>query len=305
MSALRLRRLGFALGVEITGLDLQGPVDDETIAEIRQAWLDHIVVCFPGQDLSPQEQMAFCGRFGQLDDRQAPPFRRPDVPIISLIVNKPVQIEGKWIATQQADKWHSDRSFADRPASATFLLSKELPEVGGDTMFANLYLAYESLSPAFKRMIDPLEGVHDVTLSGNFPRESAEVQAERVRLHPPIVHPLVRTHPETGRKALFAGGFLRKVAGMTEEESQPLTEFFGRHATSYEFVYRHRWKPNDLLMWDNRCALHVAVQDYDPSSLRRMQRCQLIAPISGRFYKEDEALRVSTPAPSSNAAGTS
>jgi taurine dioxygenase len=282
---LEVRRLAYALGAEITGLDLRRAQSDATIAEIRQAWLEHLVLCFPGQDLSPEEQIAFCSRFGELDDhRSRPHWNRPDLPEINIVANKPLVVGGKKLQTLIADKWHTDMSFSVRSATASFLVAKTIPSIGGDTMFANMYRAYEALSPSMKALADTLEGVHDVSLAPDFHRYTPELQAERRKNHPPVVHRLVRTHPETGRKGIFAGGFLRHFVGYTEKESRPLIDFFNEHATSYEFVYRHRWSRGDLLMWDNRCTMHFAVQDYDPSETRILQRCTLFAPVSGRFF---------------------
>ena len=141
---------------------------------------------------------------------------------------------------------------------------------------------------------DTLEGVHDVSLAPDFHRYTPELQAERRRNHPPVVHKVVRLHAESGRKGIFAGGFLRNFIGYTEQESRPLIDFFNTHSTAYEFVYRHAWKQDDLLMWDNRCTMHFAVQDYDLSHLRQMQRCTLFAPVSGRFLDAGQPAAAST-----------
>ncbi len=140
--ALKIRKLAFALGAEVTGLDLKQRQSDDTIAQIRQAWVDNLVLCFPEQDLGPQEQMAFCSRFGELDDhRSRPHWNRPDFPEVNIVANKPVVIGGKTLQVLIADKWHTDMSFSVRSATASFLLSKTLPPIGGDTMFANMYRA--------------------------------------------------------------------------------------------------------------------------------------------------------------------
>ena len=284
--ALTVNKLAHALGAEVTGVDLKQRLSETTIADIRQAWLDNLVLCFPGQNLEPQEQIDFCSRFGELDDhRSRPHWNRPDFPEINIVANKPVVYGGKTLQTLIADKWHTDMSFSVRSATASFLNAKTLPPIGGDTMFANMYLAYEALTPSMKAFAETLEGVHDVSLAPDFHRYTPELQAERKRNHPPVIHKVVRVHPETGRKGIFAGGFLRHFVGFSEKESRPLINFFNEHATAYEFVYRHHWKPNDLLMWDNRCTMHYAVQDYDTSLLRTLQRCTLFAPVSGRLLE--------------------
>jgi taurine dioxygenase len=290
MGRLDIRRLGYALGAEITGLDLRRPLDAATVSDVRRAWLDHTVLCFPAQDLSREEFMAFCAQLGELDDNRATPhLRHPDDPNVIVLVNKPLQVKEQSYHGSVANYWHTDNSYTDRPSTATFLNAKILPEIGGDTLFAGMYAAYDALSPALKGRIEHLEGVHDVSLSASFrnKRDSPEVEAERRRRNPPVVHPVVRVHPETGRKALFVGSRVRNFVGMTEEETKPLLDFLNQHATSYEFVYRHRWTANDLVMWDNRCALHYAVPDYDRRQLRQMLRCSLLPPKSGRVYVAD------------------
>jgi taurine dioxygenase len=287
---LKIRRLGYALGAEITGVDLTRALDEDTVSAIRKAWLDHVVLCFPGQDLGPETLCAFGERFGELDDRRATPhLRHPDCPPVYVLVNNPVKIKDRVFRGMVSNNWHTDNSYTVRAASATFLNAKELPEVGGDTMFANTYMAYDALSPALQGLLEPLEGVHDVSMGGTFQGDSAEVQAERRRRNPLVAHPVVRIHPETGRKALYVGSRVRNFAGLSEEETKPILNFLNQHATRYEFIYRHRWAVNDLLMWDNRCSMHYAVPDYDRGQMRRLIRCNLLPPKSGRLY-DDAAL---------------
>ena len=287
---LKIRRLGYALGAEVSGIDVAERLDDATIAEIRQAWLENIVLCFREQTAGPAELSAFSARFGELDDlRGTPQNRHPGHETVAALSNNPVNIQGTQTGGYPyGQNWHTDRQFTLHPATATFLLSKELPDIGGDTAFANLYLAYESLSPAMQSVIAPLEGIHDLTLSMNFSRKSPATQASQRALNPPVVHPVVRVHDETGRKALFVSEYVGGFVGMTPEESKPLLDFLIRHATRYENVYRHRWVLGDLLMWDNRCGIHQAIQDFDHSQMRRMIRCALLAPESGRYLHEAE-----------------
>jgi taurine dioxygenase len=286
---LQINKLSHSLGAEISGLDLSQPLDDVTISTIRQAWVDHLVLCFPGQNLSPPQQISFCARFGPLDDhRNRPLWNRPDYPEVNIVSNKPQTIGGKKLMTLVADKWHTDMSFSDRSATASWLHALQLPEIGGDTMFANMYRAYEALSPKMQALAEQLQGVHDVSGAPDFHRYTPEVQAERKRNYPPVVHPVVRVHAESGRKGLFVGGFLKHFVGLTERESRPLIDFYNEFSTAPEFTYRHRWKTQDVLMWDNRCTMHFAVQDYDPMQLRVLQRCTLFAPVSGQYYDPDE-----------------
>lgn len=290
MTDLQVRRIGYAMGAAVLGLDLRDDLSDALIASIRAAWLEHLVLCFPGQDLAPEEFRAFCSRFGELDDfRGTPHVRHPEHNEVMVLVNKTTTVGSAQYKGNINDGWHTDLSFTDRPASASFLVAKILPEVGGDTAFANMYLAYETLSPAMQRLIDPLEAVHDVALDAAFRRNPPEVQALRRQITPPVVHPVVRVHPETGRKALYLGDRIRTFAGMTEEETKPLAEFLNAHAVRYELTYRHRWTAGDVVMWDNRCTLHRAIADYAPGQARQLWRCSLLAPKSGRILTEETA----------------
>jgi taurine dioxygenase len=292
MSGLQIRRLGYALGAQITGIDLTGRLQDSTLAEIRQAWLDHIVLCFPGQKLGAEQMMDFCGRFGNLDDhRNSPSNRHPEYSSVKVFSNKRVVVgDTSYGGTKTGFAWHSDLSYTNHPSTGTFLLAKQLPDVGGETMWTNMYLAYEALSPAMRTLLDSLEAVHDHTMTPTYFDKSPEDQAADRKLNPPFVHPAILVHPETGRKALFVNSRVRRFVGMTDAESAPLLTFLNRHAERYEFIYRHRWTVDDLVMWDNRCTMHIAVQDYDRNQLRQMLRCTLLGPKTGRLYREDDAL---------------
>ena len=289
MGTLEIRKLGFALGAEVSGVDLTQPLDDEVVADIRRAYNDHILLCFPGQKLEPRAMAAICRRFGELDDnRHSPELRYADEPDVILIANKPVARVGREAAVAvRADLWHTDFSHHERPTTVTFLFAQALPAVGGDTMFANTYLAYETLTQAFRELIDPLHAVHDYSLGKLYANSSPEQRARSKALNPPVVHPLVRMHPETRRKTLYVSSKVRNIVGMTVEESRPILDFLNAHAASPEFVYRHRWSVGDFVLWDNRCSLHVAVQDYDKTQMRSMLRCSLLGPKTGKLEKED------------------
>ena len=155
-----------------------------------------------------------------------------------------------------------------------------------------MYMAYETLSPAFRTAIGELAAVQDICCSPN-PESYSE---RRRQLVPPTAQPLVRVHPDTGRAALYLGGYARRLAGMTQEESRPLLAFLMRHATRYEFMYRHRWTANDLLMWDNRCAMHYGLMDYDQAELRRLQRSSILGVPSGYHVRDDEDVAVAAAA---------
>ena len=286
MSKMTIKPLGHALGARITGIDLAGRVDDATMEVIRQARREHLVLCFPGQDLSIKEQVAFCSRFGNLErEKNMDGVRHPDFPEIYMLVNKPVEIKAKRIFATKADTWHWDGAYFERPAMGTFLLAKELPEIGGDTLFANMYLAYDTLSPTFKRMIEPLQAVHVRARSRNnlIPGspEALEIQST-----PPCVHSLVGAHPETGRKSLLLGDRIRNIVGMTEEETRPLVDFLIEHATRDEYCYRHRWSLHDLVLWDNLAAQHRGLLDYEAGQPRVMHRCVQLGPRIGHAHAD-------------------
>ena len=286
MDAIKVTQLGYAVGAEVTGLDLRNPLNPDQIDAVTKAWHKHLVLIFPGQDLLPPQLVQFTSQMGEVErNDNVPYYRHPEFPEVLLVSNKPVN--GKPSQTRNTGRnWHADLTYTDRPAKGSVLMCKEKPDVGGDTMWANMYMAYETLSPIMKKFIDGLEAVHDVTLIKGFSRRDPKQVEEMKRLNPPIVHPVVREHPETGKKLLFISERVRNFVGMTEEESKPILDFLNRHATSPEFVYRHRWKLNDVVMWDNRCTLHVALADFDQTQYRHMLRCSMLGEKSGYVLKE-------------------
>jgi taurine dioxygenase len=268
---IQVRPIAAALGAEVGGIDL-AQCGDEAIAEVRQALLDHQVLCFRDQKLSPAQQVALGRRFGELNIH--PHYRSLDGHPEILPVLK-----------ERTDKrniggvWHSDVTFLERPALGSLLYAIDVPAKGGDTMFANQYLAYDALSEGMKRLLDGLEAVHsDAILSK--PQNKARSNAERsTKLKEEVVvevtetcHPVVRTHPESGRKALFVNGaFTTRFKDMTVEESRPLLRFLFEHAVRPEFTCRIRWQKGSLVFWDNRAVQHYALNDY-PGERREMHR---------------------------------
>jgi taurine dioxygenase len=179
-------------------------------------------------------------------------------------------------------QWHSDMSFTTAPSLGSLLRSIAVPEVGGDTLFANMTMAYDALSGGMKKLIADLHGIH---LSGTrkIANDNSGVTRaeEQKRLNPPVAQPVVRVHPETGRKALYIGEKVKRFDGMTEAESAPLIDFLVGHATRPEFVYRHQWKKHDLVVWDNRCTMHQALGDFDETQLRHLERTTVLGTPSG------------------------
>ncbi|WP_149537762.1 TauD/TfdA dioxygenase family protein [Siccirubricoccus phaeus] len=290
MADLAITPLGYAMGAEVTGLDLTRPLDDLTRRRLYDAWLKHVVLVFPNQNLAPEQHIAFSANFGKLDQHasQAPETLLEGHPEILVVTNK--KRLGKPSGTRNTGRnWHTDLSYSLRPAKGALLLCKEKPAVGGDTMWANLTMAYETLSPTMQRFLEGLEAVHDVSLvKGIGARDPAIIQGLTSR-NPPVVHPMVRVHPDTGRKSLLAGERVSHILGLTEDESTALLNLLNAHATSPEFVYRHRWQVGDIVLWDNRCTCHVALPDFDQTQPRLMLRCSLEGEAEGRLAEAGPA----------------
>ena len=281
--ALKLRRLSYPLGVEVCDLDVSRPLAEQSFGEIYRAFLDHGILLFRNQCVTREQHIEFSRRFGELDRHDTlPRDRHPDYPEILMVTNEP-KANGEPSDTKYTGRqWHSDMSFTTAPSLGSLLRAIAVPEVGGDTLFANMYAAYDALSAGMKKLIADLHGIH---MSGT--RKIANIATgvpraeEQKRLNPPVAQPVVRVHPETGRKALYVGEKVARFDGMTEEESRPLIDYLVRHATKPEFVYRHQWRKDDLLVWDNRCTMHQALGDFDETQLRHMERTTVLGTPSG------------------------
>jgi taurine dioxygenase len=258
-NSLEVRPTAGAIGAEISGIDLSAALDDETIAAIRRAWLDHCVVFFRGQQLPPAQLLAFARRFGE-------PVEYPFVKGIDGFpkITPVVKLEHERV--NFGGLWHSDTTYLDAPPMGTILIAREVPSYGGDTLFANMYLAYEGLSPAMQRLLDGL-----VAVNSSAKADTTKTREDRMRdgANPAArkeyvaEHPVVRTHPETGRKALYVnGGHTIRFKDMTEDESAGLLRFLFAHQTRPEFTCRFRWEPGSVAFWDNRCAQHNPINDY-------------------------------------------
>jgi taurine dioxygenase len=258
-NTLDIRPLSGALGAEILGIDLAHEVSDETIAAIRAAWLEHLVVFFRDQALEPAQLLALAKRFGEPVEY---PFVKgldgfPQITPVIKLEHEKVNFGGLW---------HSDTAYLEQPPMATMLVARETPPRGGDTLFANMYLAYETLSDGLRRVLDGLTGVNssakaDVTKTREDRiKDSAKNDAKKEYN---AEHPVVRTHPETGRKALYVnGGHTVRFSDMSEQESAPLLSYLFGHMTRPEFTCRFRWEPGSIALWDNRCTQHNPVNDY-------------------------------------------
>jgi taurine dioxygenase len=256
---IEVRPLAGALGAEIFGVELAGDLSQEIVTAIRRVWLDHLVVFFRDQPLPPDRFLQFARRFGQVMEY---PFIKgtegfPEITPVIKLENERVNFGGLW---------HSDTAYLDEPPMATMLIAREVPPFGGDTLFVNMYLAYETLSEGMKRLLEGLVAVNsstkaDVTRTReDRMRDSAKPDAKKQFV---AEHPVVRTHPETGRKALYVnGGHTERFKDMTEEESAPILSYLFQHLTRPEFTCRFRWQPGSIALWDNRCTQHNPINDY-------------------------------------------
>lgn len=282
MTNIVVKKRASALGAEIVGVDLREELSDEAVATIRQAWLDHLVLVFRDQHLTHEQHIAFSRRLGPLETHESiPKFCHPEHPEILLVTN--YENTGKKLVVGR--QWHSDLSTTRRPARGSLLRCEEAPPAGGDTMFCNMYRAWEGLSPAYRAMLQDRWALHDMTAAKETrTRRSPEELADIRRRNPPVYQPVARVHDETGRTALYVAE-MTTVAfeGMTEEESRPILEHLFARSVVPENVYRHRWRPGDLLIWDNRCAMHIALADYGDDERRVMYRTTLLGEPSGRL----------------------
>jgi taurine dioxygenase len=252
---LTVKPLSGAIGAEIHGIDLCSPISDETVARIRRIWLEHSVVFFRDQELPPKDFAAFARRFGEVVDY---PFLKglddsPEVIEVAKLEHERVNFGGLW---------HTDTAYLERPPMGTMLVAREVPPYGGDTLFASSYAAYDALSDGMKRLLDPLRAVNS-SAKAEKTRTREDRKAGEGRKVLEAEHPVVRTHPETGRKALYVNfGHTLRFAGMSEEESEGLLAYLFEHQSRPEFTCRFRWEPGSIALWDNRCALHNPINDY-------------------------------------------
>lgn len=270
--------LAASLGAEIRGVDLSRPLSKETLEEIKGAWSTYSVLLFRGQKLDHEQHVAFSRQFGELDDHAAlPKFRDKEFPEILRVANDVVGGRRQTVGRQ----WHSDLSITLRPARASLLRCEVLPPVGGDTLFASSYSAYEDLSKSMREMLDGLSAIHDIAHSKQNQGRSDLAEA-RLRT-PPVVHPVVRTHSVTGKKAIYVNEMsTSRILELSKAESDVVLAFLFAHTTLHEYTYRHRWKTGDLLMWDNESTQHLALGDYDIDMPRILFRTTLLGVPSGR-----------------------
>ncbi|MGH7110325.1 MAG: TauD/TfdA dioxygenase family protein [Stellaceae bacterium] len=261
-------------GAEVKGLDLRRPVDAATRERLNAVFVARSVLVFRDQHLAPAEMLAAARLFGEVFAQHNPRFALPECPLIHTISNQDSYPDGRRYIPGEG--YHTDHSNAERPPKATVLHAVRLPSSGGDTQYVNMALAYDELPEAMKRRIAPLSAIH-VYQSRHSARKLMDLSPEAKKEVPAaVVHPLVRIHPESGRKAIYLNPIRTEgILGMPEEEALVLLAELLAHASAPRYEYRHRWQEGDLVMWDNRSLLHKANGDYDMSEVRYLYRLML------------------------------
>ena len=281
---MRVRPLAAPFGAEIAGVDLSAPLDDATFEAVRRTYFEKSIIVFHGQRLTPEQQVAFSRRFGELEIHVLKQYLLPGHPEILVVSN--IVEDGKLIGLADTDRvavWHTDTSYRAEPSMGSALYSLEIPrnaagEVVGDTLFASTFLAYDALSPALMKRLVGLKAIHRMTKGyDNAPAKSTDTRVGYDESQRSAVadqaHPIIRTHPVTGRKCIYVNKLVcTGIVGMPDDESGPLLEEIYAHCTQPQFIYRHRWQVGDLLMWDNCSLQHLAVPDYALPQRRRMHR---------------------------------
>jgi taurine dioxygenase len=292
MNPITVTPLASALGAEISGVDLRSPIAADAVAQIQKAWREHLVLRFRGQLLSDPELMAVTRVFGDLDPPGPNPYGKPflaEFPEINVISN--VKVGGVPIGNLGDGEavWHCDMTYIDTPPKAALLHALDVPPSGGDTYWANMYMAYEALPAGLKARIAGRSAIHDATYNSAGMMRKGMKEVTDPREAPGARHPLVVRHADTGRAALFLGRRRNSyIIGLPLEESDALLDDLWAHATQPQFTFRQEWQPHDLILWDNRCTLHRR-ESFDPTVSRIMHRTQ-IKGIATQPYAENEAL---------------
>ena len=270
----RITSLSPVLGAEVVGLDLNEPLSDPVFVELERVWQEaNGVLVFREQDLDPTAQISFSRRLGTLEEHVATRYLLPGYPEIYRVSTKK-DADGKAMGNPESGRyWHSDLSYLDPPAKASLLYALEVPPIGGDTMFTNMAAAHDALSEPIRTMLDGLMAVHDYSYVRRMFSPGFGRSADPSKV-PPVRHPVVRPHADTGRKTLYVNpGFTTHIEGLSRHESDTILELLFDHATRPEFIYRHSWSVGDAVLWDNRSTMHHAVHDfYETGGVRHMHR---------------------------------
>ena len=271
-----------ALGAEITGIKLSSSCGDNLIRDIKSALHEHLVLVFRDQDLLPGEQVAFSERFGELVVRVSGEFLHPEFPPVLILSNRIINGKSEGATDAYAGShWHSDLTYAARPSFGSMLHALEVADEGGDTAWANMYEAYDTLNNEIKERIDGLKAIHvrdrrrnpRAGIPGNFDRDVNAYYDIKV---PDSIHPMVRTHPVTGRKSLYVSPrFTVAIEGVDDVEGQPLLDELFDHQKEPDFMFRHKWKTGDLVFWDNSATIHLACGGLKPHDVRKLHRTSI------------------------------
>ena len=275
-----VRPLTPLLGAEISGLDLAGGVDEAVFQSLYRAFLRYRVLLFPPQDLPPGRQVEFARRFGEVQIHVMNQYHADGFPELYRLSNLD---ENGRPNGRHPDKgtlaWHTDGSWQRVTGQATIIYGEVMPESGGETHFCDMYGAYERLDPSWKARIAGLRAVHNLDFSRNRRHGEEPMTEEQKREKPPVDQPIVRTHPETGRKCIYLGDHAEYIVGMPYDEGRDLIEELNALAIHPDLTYEHRWKRGELLVWDNRCVLHRATA-YDPATQGRVvRRCTVLGEV--------------------------
>jgi taurine dioxygenase len=274
--SLVIKPLSPALGAEIVGVDLRKELPKQTVSDIVDAWHQHLVVVFRNQSLSEDDQIGFARHFGALQQRTRPAEARNEASVIkhpelTMLVSN-IRENGKLLGSLPDGEmhFHSDQCYLEKPANGTFLYAIEIPSQGGDTLFLNMYKAYEALPAALKARVDGRKALNAYLYDST----TREVNGSKLDLtaHPHYVQPMVRTHPDTKRKALYVNRLMTwSVEDMDESESNALLDQLFAHIEQDQFIYAHHWRVGDLVLWDNRCTLHART-DFSDKERRLLRR---------------------------------
>jgi taurine dioxygenase len=273
MASLNITPLTDHTGVEVTGLDFTKPVGGQDRTVLQRAFAEHHVLVMREQHFAPNEFKAAAELFGEIQPHDKKERHVPGFPGVDYVSNDQIE-NGRRIIP--GETFHTDHSNHPRPPKATMLFAVDLPSSGGDTQYVNMHDAYDDLPAETKKKIDALKAVH-VYQSKYSPRPLGEITEDsRKKLPPPGIHPLVCTHPENGRKALFLNPVrIESIIGMADDEALALIDDLMRHSTQKKYEYRHKWRPGDWVMWDNRSVMHQANPDYDMNERRYLYRLML------------------------------
>jgi len=267
---LNIRKLTGHFGAEILDIDLSEPMSDATFAAVSTAFDENSLILFRGQSLTPAQHIAFSSRWGELEHHVLQEYTLPDHPELFVLTNK--KKDGKPLGAHKTGwHWHIDNTYMPRPSLGSQLYAREVPPEGGDTWFTSLTAAYDSLPEDLKARIADLKAVHSYAHVYVLKYPDREpLSEERKAQVPDLVHPVVRTHPATGRKVLYISEYIiKQFIGMSAEESRELLDELNARATTDELIYRHQWRVGDLICWDNRATMHFA-QPYDDVNYTRL-----------------------------------